>query len=135
MSRRLAILDKYADLCKLIEMWVVHEIQATAGSLGYPRQSAGFGQGQRIQAGYVDPTGYSAWDHRAISRSIESLANTDKNLFAAIKMYYMAWTIKELSENGYPFSPAKTYYERLQRAHVWLDSEWRIQLKALKYGE
>ena len=136
MSRRLAILDRYSDLCKLIEMWVIHEVQATAGSLGYPKQSAGFGQGQVKQAGYVDPTGYSAWDHRAVERALENLARTDRDLYAAVQCYYMAWTIKDLLAEGFPFPPvrAQTYYDRLERAHAWLQSEWRIQLRSL-HGE
>ena len=133
MSRRLAILDRYADLCKLIEMWVIHEVQATAGSLGYPKQSAGFGQGQVKQAGYVDPTGYSAWDHRAVARAVDNLSKVDRDLYAAVQCYYMPWTVKELMEMGFPFPPVrhKTYYDRLERAHAWLQSEWRIQLNLL----
>lgn len=134
MSRRLAILDRYADLCKLIEMWVRHELQATTGSLGYPRQSAGFGEGQARQAGYVDPTGYSAWDHRAVERSLNALAHAEPDLWAAVKMHYMTWTIPAMMSQGHPFPPrcAQTYYDRLTRAHAWLNSEWRIQLGLLK---
>jgi len=130
MSRRLAILDRYADLCKLIEMWVIHEVQATAGSLGYPKKAAGFGEGQARQAGYVDPTGYSAWDHRAVARAVDSLAAADRELFAAVQCYYMPWTVPSLLEAGFPFPPnrSQTYYDRLERAHAWLQSEWRIQL-------
>lgn len=133
MSRRLAILDRYADLVKLIEMWVVHEVQATAGSLGYPKQSPGFGQGQVKQAGYVDPTGYSAWDHRAVARAVDSLSKTDRDLYATIQMYYMPWSVQELVAEGFPFPPvrAQTYYDRLERAHAWLQSEWRIELGKL----
>lgn len=133
MSRRLAILDRYSDLCKLIEMWVIHEVQATAGSLGYPKKSAGFGGGQARQAGYVDPTGYSAWDHRAVARAVDSLAAVDRDLFAAVQCYYMPWTIRGLVADGFPFPPvrAQTYYDRLERAHAWLQSEWRIELGKL----
>ena len=133
MSRRLAILDRYADLVRLIEMWVIHEVQATAGTLGYPKQSAGFGQGQVKQAGYVDPTGYSAWDHRAVARAVDSLSKTDRDLYATIQMYYMPWSVQELVAEGFPFPPvrAQTYYDRLERAHAWLQSEWRIQLNQL----
>ena len=134
MSRRLAILDRYADLCKLIEMWVIHEVQATAGTLGYPKQSPGFGQGQVRQAGYVDPTGFSAWDHRAIERALNALMEQDKDLYAAVQCYYKPWTVKDLIAAGYPFPPirAQTYYDRLERAHGWLQSEWRIQLGKLR---
>lgn len=133
MSRRLAILDRYADLVRLIEMWVVHEAQATAGTLGYPKQSAGFGQGQVKQAGYVDPTGYSAWDHRAVARAVDNLSKIDRDLYAAVQCYYMPWTVQELAAAGFPFPPvrAQTYYDRLERAHAWLQSEWRIQLRSL----
>lgn len=136
MSRRLAILDRYSDLCKLIEMWVIHEVQSTAGSLGYPKKSPGFGEGQARQAGYVDPTGYSAWDHRAVARAIDKLAEHDAELFAAVKMYYMAWTVAPLVAQGFPFPPVRsqTYYDRLERAHAWLQSEWRIQLNVLSAG-
>lgn len=134
MSRRLAILDRYADLCRLLETWVVHEVQATAGTLGYPRQAAGFGQGQVRQAGYVDPTGYSAWDHRAVARSVDALAHADRDLYAAVQCYYMPWTVQGLVDEGFPFPPirSQTYYDRLERAHAWLQSEWRIQLQALR---
>ena len=134
MSRRLAILDRYSDLCKLIEMWVIHEVQATAGTLGYPKQSPGFGQGQVRQAGYVDPTGFSAWDHRAIARAVDALAQTDRDLYAAVQCYYMPWTVQSLVDAGFPFPPirAQTYYDRLERAHGWLQSEWRIQLGKLR---
>jgi len=133
MSRRLAILDRYADLVKLIEMWVIHEVQATAGSLGYPKKSAGFGEGQARQAGYVDPTGYSAWDHRAVARAIDGLAVADRDLYAAVQCYYMPWTAPKLLDAGFPFPPvrAQTYYDRLERAHAWLQSEWRVQLNQL----
>lgn len=135
MSRRLSILDRYADLCKLIELWVVHEMQATSGSLGYPKKSPGFGEGQARQAGYVDPTGFSAWDHRAVANAIDALSKHDQHLFAAVKMHYMAWTIPALIDAGFPFPPdrAQTFYDRLQRAHAWLDSEWRNQLRELRH--
>jgi len=137
MSRRLAILDRYADLVKLIEMWVIHEVQATAGSLGYPKKSAGFGEGQARQAGYVDPTGYSAWDHRAVERALDNLMKHDRDLYAAVQMYYKPWTIRELMDLGFPFPPVrhKTYYDRLERAHAWLLSEWRIELRKLHCAE
>jgi hypothetical protein len=130
MSRRLAILDRYADLCKLIEMWVIHEVQATAGSLGYPKKAAGFGEGQAKQAGYVDPTGYSAWDHRAVERAIDNLMKHDRDLYAAVQCYYKPWTAPGLLAAGFLFPSvrAQTYYDRLERAHAWLQSEWRIQL-------
>lgn len=137
MSRKLSILDTYADLCKMIELWVMHELQSVSGSLGYPKKSPGFGEGQRIQAGYVDPTGFSAWDHRAVAQSIQNLGESDKDLFAAIKMHYMPWTVQELINIGHPFPPQRTqtYYDRLKRAHEWLNSEWRIQLNMLASGQ
>ena len=137
MARRLQILERYADLCKMIELWVVHELQATTGSLGYPRKAPGFGEFQVRQGGYVDPTGFSAWDHRAVSASIEALAETDRDLFAAVKMYYMPWTVQGLVGDGFPFPPdrTQTYYDRLTRAHAWLHSEWHIQLRMLKCGK
>jgi hypothetical protein len=39
-------------------------------------------------------------------------------LWAAVMMYYKAWTIQALVEEGFPFGPGnKTYYNRLHEAH------------------
>ncbi len=69
-----------------------------------------------------------------MAQAIEALAQHDQELWAAVRMYYMPWTIQSLMAEGYPFPPVrhKTYYDRLERAHAWLRSEWRIQLRSLR---
>ncbi len=132
MGRRLKILDPYAELCSLIERWVRHSLAEATAGLGYPRSAAGFGEATQRQSGYVDPTGHSLWDHQSVAKALDALASADGDMFAAVKMYYMPWTTQEMMRQGYPFAPDKTYYNRLERAHRWLQEEWRSQLATLK---
>ncbi len=122
MARRLKILDSYSDLCSMLDRWVIHQLKSVAGGLGYPRKSLDFAY-VTSPASSVDPTGYSAEDHAELEIALDSLAKEDGELFAAIKMHYMPWTIIALQGNGYPFAPHQTYYDRLKRAHAWLHSE------------
>ena len=66
----------------------------------------------------MDPTGYSAWDHRAVERALDNLLKHDRDLYAAVQMYYKPWTVQELAAAGFPFPPnrSQTYYDRLERA-------------------
>lgn len=136
MARRLRILDEYADLCSLMERWVIHQMKSVTGGLGYPRKSLDFSYIQS-PASSIDPTGYSAEDHTDTDLAFENLCKADSELAAAIKMHYMPWAIEELVKAGYPFSPDKTYYNRLKRAHVWLGSELRqiLAKRKEKYRE
>lgn len=124
MPRRLRILDEHADLCSLIERWVLYQFLSVCGGLGYPRKSLDFSY-KSSPASSIDPTGYAVQDHRDIEAAMKKLAETDIDLYAAVKMYYMPWTIRGLQADGYPFAPDQTYYNRLQRAHRWLSSEMR----------
>jgi len=122
MARRLRILDDYADLCALIDRWVIRQLQSVAGGLGYPSKSLDFSY-KSSPASSIDPTGFCAEDHRDVERALDALADADRELFSAVKMHYMPWTIVALQANGHPFAPSQTYYDRLRRAHAWLKSE------------
>lgn len=122
MARRLRILDDYADLCSLLDRWVIHQMHSVAGGLGFPRKSLDFSYIQS-PASSIDPTGYAAEDHRDTDKAFDSLCKADLELAAAIKMHYMPWSTKALIEEGYPFAPHQTYYDRLVRAHRWMESE------------
>lgn len=122
MARRLKILESHADLCALLDRWVIHQMKSVTGGLGYPRKSLDFSYIQS-PASSIDPTGYSAEDHTDTDKAFDNLCSADMCLAAAIKMHYMPWSIAALMGEGYPFSPDKTYYNRLVRAHVWLESE------------
>lgn len=126
MARRLKILESHADLCALLDRWVIHQMKSVSGGLGYPRKSLDFAYIQS-PASSIDPTGYAAEDHSDTDAAFASLCEADLHLAAAIKMHYMPWTVDALMGEGYPFSPSQTYYDRLKRAHVWLDAElWRV---------
>lgn len=122
MARRLKILEAHADLCSLLDRWVIHQMKSITGGLGYPRKSLDFSYIQS-PASSIDPTGYSAEDHGDTDQAFANLCSSDASLAAAIKMHYMPWTVVALMADGYPFNPSQTYYDRLKRAHVWLESE------------
>jgi hypothetical protein len=122
MGRRLKILNEYADLCSLIEKWVMHEMHKVTGSLGYPKKSAVFSL--IIKGGeHQDPTGFNCKDFTDIAQVFERLCEQEHELGAAVKMHYMHWTILALQQSGYPFAPDQTYYNRLKRGHAWMYSE------------
>lgn len=131
---RLQCLDPYADLCELIDRWVVRDIKYITGSLGYPRKSLDFSFIQS-PASSIDPTGYSAQDHGAIVVAVNRLAEEDEPLFAAMAMYYKPWTIPGFQERGFPRAPDQTFYNRLVRAHRWLQSELDCELRRRKYTQ
>lgn len=120
-NARLKCLDPYTELVELIERWVIHDLHEASGSLGYPRQSLQVAN-IRVLASSIDPTGYSAEDHRVVAEAVESLGATDDKLFAAVCMYYKPWMLRALAERGYPEAPTQTFYDRLVRAHSWIDS-------------
>ena len=122
MARRLKILESHADLCALLDRWVIHQMKSVSGGLGYPRKSLDFAYIQS-PASSIDPTGYAAEDHSDTDAAFASLCAAYLQLAAAIKMHYMPWTVMALMGEGYPFSPDKTFYNRLVRAHVWMESE------------
>ena len=122
MARRLKLLDAHADLCSMLERWVIHQIHSLTGGLGYPRKSLDFSY-VTSPASSIDPTGFSAEDHRDTEQAFQNLCEADQDLAAAIKMYYMPWTIRALEDAGYPVAPNQTYYDRLKRAHQWMESE------------
>jgi len=128
---RLRCLDPYSELCELIERWVIRDIKAAAGALGYPRKSLDFSFIQS-PASCIDPTGYSAQDHSVIATAVDRLAHEDESLFATIAMYYKPWTIAGFVERGFPRAPDQTFYNRLVRAHRWLQSEMLDELKTRK---
>jgi len=121
-NRRIQILDPYAELCELIERWVVYDIKRVTGALGYPRKSLDFSF-KYSPASSIDPTGYCAEDHSDIASAVEMLAEIDGKLFAALAMYYRPWTIQAYEERGFPRAPDQTFYNRLLRAHSWLHAE------------
>lgn len=127
-SARIQCLDHYSELCELIERWVVHDLQSVTGGLGYPRKSLDFAFVQS-PASSIDPTGYSAEDHRTVEASVLKLAEHDDGLFAAVSMYYKPWTIIGCVARGYPRAPCQTFYDRLVRAHAWLASELRVEME------
>jgi hypothetical protein len=131
MAKRLKILETHADLCALLDRWVIHQMKSVTGGLGYPRKSLDFAYIQS-PASSIDPTGYAAEDHSDTDTAFDNLCRDDHELAAAIKMHYMAWTIPALIAQGYPVGPSQTYYDRLKRAHVWLESELRAVLAARK---
>lgn len=121
-NARLKCLDPYAELCELIERWVIHDLEAASGGLGYPRRSFN-AVNIRVLASSIDPTGYSAQDYSQVAESVEALSSADPDLFAALCMYYKPWMLASLIERGYPFAPSQTFYDRLVRAHRWVQSE------------
>lgn len=121
-NARLKCLDPFAELCELIERWVIHDMEAASGGLGYPRRSLN-AVNIRVLASSIDPTGYSAQDHRQVAAAVEALGAGDEELFAALCMYYKPWMLVALSERGYPQAPSQTFYDRLVRAHRWVQSE------------
>lgn len=120
-NARLKCLDHYAELVELIERWVIHDLKEASGGLGYPRTSLHVVNIQVI-ASSVDPTGYSAEDHRRVADAVQALGREDEKLFAAICMYYKPWMLAALVERGYPQAPSQTFYDRLVRAHRWIES-------------
>lgn len=120
-NARLKCLDAYTELVEMIERWVIHDLHAATGGLGYPRQSLQVASIQ-VLASSIDPTGYSAQDHRHVAEAVEALGKTDDKLFAAICMYYKPWMLRDLIARGYPEAPSQTFYDRLVRAHSWIDS-------------
>lgn len=121
-NSRLKCLDPYTELVELIERWVMHDLEAASGGLGYPRRSLN-AVNIRVLASSIDPTGYSAQDYRQVGAAVEALAPADPDLFAALSMYYKPWMLRALIDRGYPFAPSQTYYDRLVRAHRWVQSE------------
>ena len=121
-NARIQCLDPYTELCELIERWVIYDIKACTGALGYPRKSLDFSFIQS-PASSIDPTGYAAQDHGDMASVVNRLAETDEKLFAAVAMYYKPWTIVGYEERGFPRAPAQTFYNRLVRAHSWMHSE------------
>lgn len=119
---RLKCLDPYTELVELIERWVIHDMEAASGGLGYPRRSLNAVHIQ-VLASSIDPTGYSAQDYRQVAAAVEALSTADADLFAALCMYYKPWMLLALSERGYPQAPSQTFYDRLVRAHRWVQSE------------
>lgn len=120
-NARLKCLDPYTELVELIERWVIHELHEASGGLGYPRSSLKVISVQ-VMASSIDPTGYSAQDHSHVADAVEELGKTDDKLFAAICMYYKPWMLPSLIQRGYPEAPSQTFYDRLVRAHSWLES-------------
>jgi len=121
-NARIQCLDPYAELCELIERWVVYDIKSATGGLGYPRKSLDFTM-IYSPASSIDPTGYSAEDHGAVAKVVNTLSEADPKLFAAVAMYYKPWMIESFKERGYPSAPDQTFYNRLVRAHAWMLSE------------
>ncbi|WP_295986445.1 hypothetical protein [uncultured Variovorax sp.] len=120
-NSRLKCLDPYAELSDLISSWVRHDLHAATGGLGYPSHSLNFDRVQ-VHASSIDPTGYCARDHSLVAASVNALAATDGNLFAALAMYYKPWMIESLKDRGFPMAPSQTFYDRLVRAHAWVQS-------------
>jgi hypothetical protein len=137
MARRLKALDVHADLCSMLERWVIHTLQSVIGGLGYPRKSLDFSF-VTSPASSVDPTGYAAQDYSDLESALDKLKDADVELFCAIKAMYMPWTIPALVAAGCKVAPHQTYYDRIKRAHVWLESEMAEQLyrrkQMAKYG-
>lgn len=127
-NARIQCLDPYAELCELIERWVIYDLKAATGGLGYPRKSLDFSFIQSL-ASSIDPTGYSAQDHGALAAAVHLLADTDEKLFAAIAMYYKPWMIAGFEARGFPRAPDQTFYNRLVRAHAWLQSELDMEMR------
>lgn len=121
-NARLKCLDRFTELVELIERWVIHDIKEASGGLGYPSQSLHVSN-IRVLASSIDPTGYSAEDHRQVADAVHALAGTDADLFAAICMYYKPWMLPALIARGFPAAPSQTFYDRLVRAHTWVQSE------------
>jgi hypothetical protein len=121
-AARLQCLEPYAELCDLITQWVTRDMAEAAGALGYPHQSLQ-AVNIRVLASSIDPTGYSAQDHAAVANAVNALSLADEKLFAAVAMYYKPWMIPAMVERGHPQAPDQTFYNRLVRAHAWLQSE------------
>lgn len=121
-NARIQCLDPYAELCELIERWVIYDLKSATGGLGYPAKSLDFSFIQS-PASSIDPTGYSAQDHGDMAEAVNLLSGADSKLFAALAMYYKPWMIESFKERGFPAAPDQTFYNRLVRAHRWLDSE------------
>lgn len=125
-NQRLKCLDPFAELVELIERWVIHDLKYATGGLGYPSKSLDFTM-IYSPASSIDPTGYSAEDHSEVASVVMSLAEVDGDLFAAVAMYYKPWMLQSLIDKGYPQAPSQTFYDRLVRAHRWLDSELSVK--------
>lgn len=121
-NARIQCLDPYAELCELIERWVIYDLKSATGGLGYPRKSLDFTM-IYSPASSIDPTGYSAEDHGAVAKIVATLSEADPKLFAAVAMYYKPWMIESFKERGFPTAPDQTFYNRLVRAHAWMLSE------------
>lgn len=120
-NARLKCLDPYTELVELIERWVIHDLHAASGGLGYPRRSLHVASIQ-VLASSIDPTGYSAEDHRHVAEAVEALGAAEEKLFAALCMYYKPWMRAALLQRGFPEAPNQTFYDRLVRAHSWVES-------------
>lgn len=68
-----------------------------------------------------DPTSYSAQDFTDIEAGMRWLHDAYQPSWAAVMMYYKAWTIPAFQELGFPFGAGnKTYYNRLHDGHARL---------------
>src|SRR5574337_1137 len=127
MTRRnrnaiLQCLDPYYDLVRLIERWMIHDIKAQSGALGYPTRSYALDRVQ-VLASSVDPMGYSRADYADVESAFNQLRTDDLELFAAASMYYKPWCIPVMTAAGFHAAPNQTFYNRLVRAHAWIRSE------------
>lgn len=97
----------------LMSRWVYRRMNQ---AIGYPKKSAGFSEKTTGGYNHTEPHDYCGKDFSDLECAIDRLREGNQELFAALWMHYLPWSIKGLQAEGWPFGNS-TYYERLHRAH------------------
>ena len=108
-------------LVGLMSQWALRELAVQDRTLGYPRKACGFSEKTTGGYNHSDPTAFQARDFTDLERALGQLRDAHPAQMAAMMMYYKAWTVRALIEEGWPFGNS-TYYDRLHRAHAWVSA-------------
>lgn len=106
-------------LVSLMCQWAKRELAVQDRSLGYPRKACGFSQKTTGGYDHSDPVAFQARDFTDLQAALEQLREANLGQFAAMMMYYRAWTVRAMREEGWPFGNS-TYYARLHAGHAAL---------------
>jgi hypothetical protein len=109
-------------LVALLGAWARHDLKSESGGLGFASGSSWMQGLKSSPASSIDPTGWAAGDFRDLEASMDRLLEAERELWAAVTMYYKPWVIRAFVDEGFPFQNG-TYYDRLHRAHAWLATE------------
>lgn len=97
----------------LMSRWVYRRMNM---AVGFPHKAPGFSEKTTGGYNHTEPHDFCGQDFSDLEHALDRLRNEQQELFCAIWMYYLPWSINGLQAEGWPFGNS-TYYERLHRAH------------------